>query len=208
MGKVLAPIGLLVVVGAVVWALMPVDSSSTKPGKSTAAASTSASTTGHPGEIQDETPGTTKATPTVVPKSTTRVAQPQPAHVQNLRKANPQTPTPTAPTPDSVNPPRVVPQAKASTIKDSVRRFYSNIPKGSPMPRDVRLDDVFDDTIINALNVPPHSKLIEMGSYPATDRGGYEEALKLSGKYQSTFGVGVKTPDGRKIRDYITVLPD
>lgn len=208
MGKILAPIGLLVVVGAVVWALMPVDPSSTKPEKP-AATSTSASTTGSPDKNQEKAANSAKAAPTVVPKSTTRAAQPQPAHVQNLRKSTTKTPTPpTNPPPDSANTPRVMAQAKASAIKDSVRRFYSNIPKGSPMPRDIRLDDVFDDTIISALNVPPHSKLMEMGSYPATDREGYEEALKLSGKYQSAFGVGVKTPDGRKVRDYITVLPD
>ncbi|MCA9547796.1 MAG: hypothetical protein KC613_25505, partial [Myxococcales bacterium] len=86
-------------------------------------------------------------------------------------------------------------------VKDSVRAFYGNAPKSGALPT-ARLDEVLSPEIIAEMNLPPNGRLVEFGSWPATDRRGFEEVLAIPDGAAGSVGITVETPEGT-VRDYV-----
>jgi hypothetical protein len=100
-----------------------------------------------------------------------------------------------------------MPVLTVGPIKNAVRAFYGNLPKGGRMPRRIEIQEVLPLSVIAALNVPPESQLTMLGPYETNVTTGLQELLKLPDTGEGIFGVSVVTPNGEKHRDYIKTKP-
>ncbi len=92
-------------------------------------------------------------------------------------------------------------------LKDSLRRFYGNLPKSGGMPSRIEVDELLPADLVRALNVPEGSTIAEIAHYQADDRKGLEQALAIAEDHQGHLGLTIVTPDGERIREYILTQP-
>ncbi len=95
---------------------------------------------------------------------------------------------------------------RAVHVKEGLRRYYANLPKGK-MPAKVRLDDLLPGDLIDQMNLPPDCRVVEIGSYPATSPKGLEEVLRNTpDDVQGTFGITCRH-EGETFREYVQTTP-
>ena len=100
-----------------------------------------------------------------------------------------------------------MPALPVQPIKKSVRAFYGNLPKGGRMPAHIEIQEVFPLSVIEAINVPPESRLTMLGPFDTSVTDGLTTILKLSEDQEGIFGVSVVTPNGETHREYIQTKP-
>jgi hypothetical protein len=100
-----------------------------------------------------------------------------------------------------------MPRVSYRDLKNSVRRFYGNIPASGRLNGPVYAEDVLPADTLSQLDVPPHSRLTMVDHFQAEDAAGYKSVLDTDERYQSALGFSFVTPDGRQIRDYVSVQP-
>ncbi len=229
MGRIVILMGLISVV-AVVYALMPAEY--VPPAKT--AADTPAPTEAHSAKPKTA-PTPTKAPVKKVSKPTK--AKTGPSAAQKALKVTPndealteeeeaifeplptpppappkQTIFPTEPRPSWTkrhgrDPSTPMPSLPIKPIKQSVRAFYGNLPKGGRMPARIEIQEVFPLEVIEAINVPPESKLTMLGPFDTTVTDGLKEILAISEEGEGIFGLSVVTPNGETHREYIKTKP-
>jgi len=129
--------------------------------------------------------------PPAGPKQTIFPTAPQPSWTKRHGR-DPATPMPVLPVKD---------------IKKSVRAYYGNLPKGGRMPARIEIQEVLPLSVIQAINVPPESKLTMLGPYETTVVDGLKQVLSLPEDNEGIFGVSVVTPNGETHREYIKTKP-
>jgi hypothetical protein len=88
-------------------------------------------------------------------------------------------------------------------VKDTVRAYYSNLPKSGLVPANVKLEEIFPLAIIDEMNLPPGGRVIELGPYPIGDRRAFDDVLMQPDGNLGALGVTVITPDGERVREYL-----
>lgn len=208
--KVLLPLLLALTAGLVVWALLPsapprapVTPPSTAPG---------AAPNGATPEGADPNP----AAPTAPAVVATAPATPEPAGRPRLSGPDLRAPAqalpvgeyrPVEPGRHGRRPDMPMPEATPGAIKETLRRYYGNLPRSGRMPARITVEELLSPALVAALGVPPDSQVVELGHHPATGPEGFEEALALADDQHGMFGITVVTPDGQRIRDYVRLVP-
>ncbi|MCA9539550.1 MAG: hypothetical protein KC620_11720, partial [Myxococcales bacterium] len=100
-----------------------------------------------------------------------------------------------------------MPEVPVAVVKDHIRRYYGNLPRNGRMPARILAEELLPLDVIRGLNIPPDSRVIELGHHPTTTLTGFEEALALPEDQLGLLGITVKTADGREYRDYIHTIP-
>jgi len=100
-----------------------------------------------------------------------------------------------------------MPVLSVQPIKDTLRKFYGNLPKGGRMPARIEIQEILPLSVIEAINVPPESQLTMLGSYDTKVTMGLDEVLKLPDEREGIFGLSVVTPNGETIREYVKTRP-
>jgi hypothetical protein len=100
-----------------------------------------------------------------------------------------------------------MPQAEPTAVKDTLRRYYGNLPRSGRMPDRITVEEILPPAIIAALGVPGESQVVEIGHHPTTSPQGFEDILAQSDEHETTLGITVVTPDGQRVRDYIRLVP-
>lgn len=100
-----------------------------------------------------------------------------------------------------------MPVLSVQPIKDTLRKFYGNLPKGGRMPGRIEIQEILPMSVIEAINVPPESQLTMLGSFDTKVTNGLDELLKLPDETEGIFGLSVLTPNGETIREYVKTRP-
>lgn len=100
-----------------------------------------------------------------------------------------------------------MPQAEPAAVKDTLRRYYGNLPRSGRMPDRITVEEILSPALIAALGVPRESQVVEIGHHPATSPQGFEDILAQPDEHETTLGITVVTPDGQRVRDYIRLVP-
>lgn len=218
--KVLLALLLVLTAGLLVWALLPADRGAgtatgvagapTAPATSSGAPGTSASADpADPAAAADPT-ARAPAAPIVgaptTPTAADRLATPGldlrapavPLPVGEIRLNNPA---------HGRAPDMPMPQAEPTAVKDTLRRYYGNLPRSGRMPDRITVEEILPPAIIAALGVPGESQVVEIGHHPTTSPQGFEDILAQSDEHETTLGITVVTPDGQRVRDYIRLVP-
>lgn len=202
--KLLLPLLLVLTAGLVVWALLP-----SAPSPSTPAAPPAA-----PAPAADPAPAAPAAG--AAAPIATAPATPEPAGRPRLASPDLRAPAQALPVGEyrpvetgrhGRTPTMPMPEAEPAAVKETLRRYYGNLPRSGRMPARVTVEELLSPALVAALGVPPDSQVVELGHHPATGPQGFEEILALADDQHGMFGITVVTPDGQRIRDYVRLVP-
>jgi len=132
---------------------------------------------------------------------------PTPPPAPPVQTVFPTTPRPSWTKRHGRDPATPMPLLPVQPIKKSARAFYGNLPKGGRMPAHIEIQEVLPLSVIEAINVPPESRLTMLGPFDTSVTDGLKMVLDLSEQQQGIFGVSVVTPNGEKHREYIQTKP-
>lgn len=99
-----------------------------------------------------------------------------------------------------------MPQLAFADVKETVRRYYANLPRTGRMPARITVAELFPPALYEGMRVPPTSQVVEIGHHPATGTEGLVEILEMVEAGQSTLGITVVTQDGQRVRDYVQLV--
>jgi hypothetical protein len=155
--------------------------------------------------------GTTGSAPSSRPK----VVMPPPPVTQAPALAPPIPPVggpaavgdPNKPSPYGRRPEQGMVEAPTADFKQTVRRFWGNLPKSGAVPAVITAEELLPPAVIAALNVPPQSRVTMLGDYPIGHPEAFKAVFDKPDAMQTMVGVTVIAPDGKEIRDYVRLLP-
>ncbi|MCB9542249.1 MAG: hypothetical protein R3F65_09060 [bacterium] len=212
--KLLLPLLLALTAGLVVWALLPSAPPRAPIAPPTVQGATpSAEPNGADPSAADPNTAGAPGAPAVV---ATAPATPEPAGRPRLSAPDLRAPAralpvgeyrPVEPGRHGRRPDMPMPEATPAAVKETLRRYYGNLPRSGRMPARITVEELLSPALVAALGVPPDSQVVELGHHPATGPEGFEEALALADDQHGMFGITVVTPDGQRIRDYVRLVP-
>ena len=98
-------------------------------------------------------------------------------------------------------------EAPTASVKASVRRYWSNLPKSGAVPPRITAEELLPPEVIAAMKIPPQSQITMLGDYALTDPKSFKIILEKPDQMQSMMGVTAILPDGRQVRDYVRLNP-
>ncbi len=97
--------------------------------------------------------------------------------------------------------------AKSGEVRDTLRRFYANLPQSGRLDGPVHADDVLPLSLLRDWNIPAASIVTQIGERAVTDIEAVPRVLDRPADAWFMVGFTIITPDGREIRDYVRVTP-
>ncbi|MCK6573370.1 hypothetical protein L6V77_20005 [Myxococcota bacterium] len=114
---------------------------------------------------------------------------------------------PNKPSPYGRRPEQGMVEAPTADFKQTVRRYWGNLPKSGAVPAVITAEELLPPSVIAALNVPPQSRVTMLGDYPVGHPEAFKAVFDKPDGMQTMVGITVIAPDGKEIRDYVRLLP-